>query len=279
MSQQQRRDGVNSAALQTKAIDSIAQTYELRARIRRGEFCSHTSGVANDFVQGNVVILPQQYAKDFAAFCERNPKPCPVLAMSDAGDPMLPSLGCDIDIRTDVPQYRVWRNGELAATPYDINAVWRDDLVTFVIGCSFSFEWALAKEGISLRHVNEGKNVAMYRTNIATTPAGKFYGSLVVSMRPLNTRDAVRAYEITSRYPRVHGAPIHMGDPSVIGIQDLQKPDYGDAVAVHDDETPVFWACGVTPQAAITQAKPDFCITHAPGAMLITDLLNSQLTN
>jgi uncharacterized protein YcsI (UPF0317 family) len=279
MSQQQRRDGVNSAALQTKAIDSIAQTYELRARIRRGEFRSHTSGVANDFVQGNVVILPQQYAKDFAAFCERNPKPCPVLAMSDAGDPMLPSLGRDIDIRTDVPQYRVWRNGELAATPYDINAVWRDDLVTFVIGCSFSFEWALAKEGISLRHVNEGKNVAMYRTNIATTPAGKFYGSLVVSMRPLNTRDAVRAYEITSRYPRVHGAPIHMGDPSVIGIQDLQKPDYGDAVAVHDDETPVFWACGVTPQAAITQAKPDFCITHAPGAMLITDLLNSQLTN
>jgi uncharacterized protein YcsI (UPF0317 family) len=270
---------VNHAAIEAPSEISRAEVHALRMRIRRGEFRSHTSGVANDFVQGNVVILPQQYAKDFAAFCERNPKPCPVLAMSDAGDPMLPSLGRDIDIRTDVPQYRVWRNGELAATPHDINAVWRDDLVTFVIGCSFSFEWALAKEGISLRHVNEGKNVAMYRTNIATTPAGKFYGSLVVSMRPLNTCDAVRAYEITSRYPRVHGAPIHMGDPSVIGIKDLQKPDYGDAVAVHDDETPVFWACGVTPQAAITQAKPDFCITHAPGAMLITDLLNSQLTN
>jgi uncharacterized protein YcsI (UPF0317 family) len=276
---EQPGERVSHAAIEATSEISRAEVHALRMRIRRGEFRSHTSGVANDFVQGNVVILPQQYAKDFAAFCERNPKPCPVLAMSDAGDPMLPSLGRDIDIRTDVPQYRVWRNGELALEPHDISAVWRDDLVTFVIGCSFSFEWALAKEGISLRHVNEGKNVAMYRTNIATTPAGKFYGSLVVSMRPLNTRDAVRAYEITSRYPRVHGAPIHMGDPSVIGIQDLQKPDYGDAVAVHDDETPVFWACGVTPQAAITQAKPDFCITHAPGAMLITDLLNSQLTN
>ena len=251
----------------------------LRARIRQGDFRSHTSGIANDFVQANVVILPQQYARDFAAFCEHNPKPCPLLAMSEAGDPMLLSMGRDIDIRTDVPQYRVWRGGELVSEPNDISALWSDDLVTFVIGCSFSFEWALAKEGISLRHVDEGKNVAMYRTNISTSPAGLFCGPLVVSMRPLSARDARRAYEITSRYPRVHGAPIHMGDPSVIGIADLQKPDYGDAIAVIDGETPVFWACGVTPQAAITQAKPDFCITHAPGAMLITDLLNSQLTN
>jgi uncharacterized protein YcsI (UPF0317 family) len=276
---EQPGERVNHAVIDTSAGNSHGEVRALRAQIRRGDFRSHTSGIANDFVQGNVVILPQQYAIDFAAFCERNPKPCPVLAMSDVGDPMLPSMGRDIDIRTDVPQYRVWRNGELSSEPTDIGAVWRDDLVTFVIGCSFSFEWALAKEGISLRHINEGKNVAMYRTNIATTPAGKFYGSLVVSMRPLSTRDAVRAYEITSRYPRVHGAPIHMGDPSIIGITDLQRPDYGDAVAVNDDETPVFWACGVTPQAAITQAKPDFCITHAPGAMLITDLLNSQLTN
>lgn len=252
---------------------------ELRSRIRSGEFRSHTSGVAEDFVQGNVVILPQKYARDFAAFCERNPKPCPVLAMNDAGDPMLATLGSDIDIRTDLPRYRVWRNGELAAEPFDIQALWRDDLVSFVIGCSFSFEWALAKEGISLRHVSEGKNVAMYRSNVPTNPAGMFYGPMVVSMRPLSATDAVRAYEITSRYPQVHGAPVHVGDPSILGIADLQKPDYGDAVAVKPDETPVFWACGVTPQAAIAQAKPDFCITHAPGSMLITDLLNSQLAH
>ncbi|MGL4231055.1 MAG: putative hydro-lyase [Casimicrobium sp.] len=270
---------MNNATFEAKSVESIAQVRELRARIRSGEFRTHTSGVADDFVQGNVVILPQKYAKDFAAFCERNPKPCPVLAMGDAGDPKLKSLGRDIDIRTDVPRYRVWRNGELASEPHDIQSVWRDDLVTFVIGCSFSFEWALAKEGISLRHVSEGKNVAMYRTNVPTNPAGVFYGPMVVSMRPLSATDAVRAFEITSRYPRVHGAPVHVGDPSVIGIADLQKPDYGDAVAVKSDETPVFWACGVTPQAAIAQAKPDFCITHAPGSMLITDLLNSQLAN
>jgi uncharacterized protein YcsI (UPF0317 family) len=268
---------VDSNSVRAKSIASIAGVRALRGRIRAGEFQSHTSGVAEDFVQGNVVILPQKYAKDFAAFCERNPKPCPVLAMSEAGEPKLRSLGTDIDIRTDVPCYRVWRNGELTAEPIDIQSVWREDLVTFVIGCSFSFEWALAKEGIALRHVNQGKNVAMYRTNVATTPAGVFYGPMVVSMRPLNAKDAVRAYEITSRYPRVHGAPVHVGDPSVLGIGDLQRPDYGDAVEVKPDETPVFWACGVTPQAAITQAKPDFCITHAPGSMLITDLLNSQL--
>lgn len=268
---------VDSDSVRAKSIASIAAVRSLRERIRAGEFQSHTSGVAEDFVQGNVVILPQKYAKDFAAFCERNPKPCPVLALGDAGEPTLRSLGADIDIRTDVPRYRVWRNGELAAEPTDIQSVWRDDLVTFVIGCSFSFEWALAQEGIALRHVNQGKNVAMYRTNVATTPAGVFYGPMVVSMRPLNAKDAVRAYEITSRYPRVHGAPVHVGDPSVLGIADLQRPDYGDAVEVKPDETPVFWACGVTPQAAITQAKPDFCITHAPGSMLITDLLNSQL--
>jgi uncharacterized protein YcsI (UPF0317 family) len=268
---------VDSKSLDAKSIAATANVRSLRARIRAGEFQSHTSGVAEDFVQGNVVILPQKYAKDFAAFCERNPKPCPVLAMSDAGDPTLRSLGRDIDVRTDLPRYRVWRNGELAAEPTDIQSVWRDDLVTFVIGCSFSFEWALAQDGIALRHVNQGKNVAMYRTNVATTPAGVFYGPMVVSMRPLNAKDAVRAYEITSRYPRVHGAPVHVGDPNVLGIRDLQKPDYGDAVEVKPDETPVFWACGVTPQAAITQAKPDFCITHAPGSMLITDLLNSEL--
>ncbi len=258
---------------------SAQHVHALRKKIRLGKFDGHTSGVAGDFVQGNVVILPQKYAKDFTEFCEKNPKSCPVLAISKPGDPMLLALGTNVDIRTDVPRYRLWRNGELISEPTDICGLWREDLVTFVIGCSFSFEWALAKEGISLRHVAEGKNVAMYRTNVLTISAGVFSGPMVVSMRPLSARNAVRAFEITSRYPHVHGAPVHIGDPSVIGIRDLQRPDYGDAVDVLADETPVFWACGVTPQAAITQAKPDFCITHAPGAMLITDLLNSQLAN
>ncbi len=270
---------MNHTATATQPDELLSEARALRAQIRSGEFHSHTSGIANDFVQGNVVILPQRYATDFASFCKRNPKPCPVLAMSEPGEPMLPSLGQNIDIRTDVPRYRVWRKGELVSEPHDVSDVWGDDLVTFVIGCSFSFEWALAKAGIALRHVSQGKNVAMYRTNLATTPAGVFYGPLVVSMRPLSAHNAARAYEITSRYPRVHGAPVHMGDPTAIGIADLQQPDYGDAVEIGDDETPVFWACGVTPQAAIAQAKPDFCITHAPGSMLITDLLNSQLTH
>jgi uncharacterized protein YcsI (UPF0317 family) len=270
---------VNCATLNEKSTEATAQIHALRSQIRRGEFQSHTSGIAEDFVQGNVVILPQKYANDFAEFCEKNPKPCPVLAMSAPGEPMLRTLGADIDIRTDVPCYRVWRDGELIAEPHDIRSVWRDDLVTFVIGCSFSFEWALGKEGVLLRHVAEGKNVAMYRTNMPTKAAGVFHGPMVVSMRPLSADAAARAFEITARYPRVHGAPVHMGDPAVLGIADLQRPDYGDAVLVKADEIPVFWACGVTPQAAITQAKPDFCITHAPGAMLITDLLNSQLSN
>jgi len=230
-------------------------------------------------VQGNVVILPKALADDFLRYCQLNPKPCPVLAVSQPGDPMLPKLGADIDIRTDVPRYRVWRRGELVDEPTDLRALWRDDLVTFVIGCSFSFEQALLDSGLSLRHVDQNRNVAMYRTNIATESAGPFHGPMVVSMRPLKAKAAIRAIQITSRFPDVHGAPVHLGDPSLIGITDLSKPDYGDAVDVMPDELPVFWACGVTPQAAIAQAKPEFCITHAPGAMLITDLLNHQLAS
>lgn len=225
------------------------------------------------------MILPKALADDFLRFCQLNPKPCPVLAVSQPGDPMLPKLGADIDIRTDVPRYRVWRRGELVDEPTDLRALWRDDLVTFVIGCSFSFEQALLDSGLSLRHVDQNRNVAMYRTNIATEAAGPFHGPMVVSMRPLKAKAAIRAIQITSRFPDVHGAPVHLGDPSLIGIADLAKPDYGDAIDVMPDELPVFWACGVTPQAAIAQAKPDFCITHAPGAMLITDLLNHQLAS
>jgi uncharacterized protein YcsI (UPF0317 family) len=249
----------------------------LRAAIRAGRHSTHTSGLANDHVQGNVVILPQALAGDFLRYCQLNPKPCPLLAVSQPGDPMLPKLGADIYIRTDVPRYRVWRHGELVAEPTDLHALWRDDLVTFVIGCSFSFEQALLDAGLSLRHVDQNRNVAMYRSNVATAAAGPFSGPMVVSMRPLKAQAAILAIQVTSRFPDVHGAPVHLGDPALIGIADLGKPDYGDAVDVMPDELPVFWACGVTPQAAIAQARPDFCITHAPGSMLITDLLNHQL--
>ena len=256
---------------------AAAKGSALRAQARDGLLHGHTSGLAEDLVQANLVILPQRDAADFLLFCQRNPRPCPLLAVGDAGDPSIPSLGHDIDLRTDLPRYRVWRHGELVDSPTDVCDVWRDDLVAFLIGCSFSFEQALRVEGIRLRHVEQGKNVAMYRTDIATAPAGRFAGPLVVSMRPLTAADAIRAVQVTSRYPAVHGAPVHLGDPHRIGIASLARPDYGDAVEVRDDELPVFWACGVTPQAAIAQARPEFCITHAPGAMLVTDLLNVQL--
>ena len=259
------------------AESSIARSVAARAAIRSGSWTTHTSGLAEGHVQGNVVILPNALANDFLRYCQRNPKPCPLLAVSEPGQALLPSLGADIDIRTDLPRYRVWRDGKLTDQPTDIRQLWRDDLVTFVIGCSFSFEEALLQAGIPLRHIAQNRNVAMYRSNIATGVAGVFGGPMVVSMRPLKAADAIRAIQITSRFPNVHGAPVHIGDPSQIGIADLAAPDYGDAVDVLPDEVPVFWACGVTPQAAITQACPEFCITHAPGAMLITDLMNHQL--
>ncbi len=250
-----------------------------RARIRSGEWKHHTSGQADHHVQGNLVILPKVHADDFLRYCQRNPKPCPLLAVSEPGDPCLPSLGAGIDIRHDVPRYRLWRNGEVAGEPTDIAELWQSDFVSFVLGCSFSFEQALQEAGLPLRHVHEGKNVAMFKTNIATHAAGPFGGPLVVTMRPFKPADAIRAIQITSRFPNVHGAPIHIGHPEAIGIHELDRPDYGDAVDVLPDELPVFWACGVTPQAAIAQAKLPLCITHAPGCMLITDLFNHQLAS
>ncbi len=248
-----------------------------RRRIRSGSFTGPTSGLAPGNVQANLVILPRDLAHDFLRFAQANPRPCPVLAVSEAGDPHFPSLGQDIDIRTDIPRYRVWRDGALAGEPTDITSVWRDDLVSFAIGCSFSFEEALMADGIEIRHIARNCNVPMYRTNIACAPAGVFSGPMVVSMRPMKPADAIRAVQITSRFPSVHGAPVHLGMPEQIGIADLQKPDYGDAVPVGADELPVFWACGVTPQAVIARVKPAFCITHAPGMMLITDLRNTKL--
>jgi uncharacterized protein YcsI (UPF0317 family) len=249
-----------------------------RLRIRSGSFTGPTSGLAPGNVQANLVILPKALAHDFLRFAQANPKPCPVLAVSEAGSPAFPTLGQDLDIRTDLPRYRVWRNGELVDEPTDVKDVWQDDLVSFAIGCSFSFEEALIEDGIEVRHIACGSNVPMYRTNIPTASAGPFQGPLVVSMRPLKPKDAIRAVQITSRFPSVHGAPVHIGLPSMIGITDINKPDYGDAVPIGADELPVFWACGVTPQAVIAQVKPAFCITHAPGSLLITDLRNTSLS-
>ena len=258
---------------------SIAAGVRERRRIRADDFSGTTAGLAPGNVQANLVILPKALAHDFLRFAQANPKPCPVLAVSEPGDPRLPGLGADLDIRSDLPRYRVWRRGELVEEPFDLFDVWGDDLVSFALGCSFSFEEALVEDGIELRHITCGSNVPMYRTNIPCAPAGPFAGPLVVSMRPLKPNDAIRAIQITSRFPSVHGAPIHIGLPETIGIKDLAKPDYGDAVPVESDELPVFWACGVTPQAVIAEVRPDFSITHAPGCMLITDLRNTQLAS
>jgi uncharacterized protein YcsI (UPF0317 family) len=259
--------------------DDMQNAADVRRLTRAGRWSEQTSGLAQAYVQGNIVILPELEANDFLLFCQRNPKSCPLLAVSDLGQPLLPMLGRDIDIRTDLPRYRVWRNGMMVDEPTDISHLWHDDLVTFVIGCSFSFEQALIESGISVRHIDDGHNVPMYRSNIATQPTELFNGPMVVSMRPMKAADAIRAIQITSRFPSVHGAPVHLGDPMLIGIRDLSRPDYGDPSRILPDEIPVFWACGVTPQAVIMNARPEFCITHAPGHMLITDLLNHQLAS
>jgi uncharacterized protein YcsI (UPF0317 family) len=247
-----------------------------RLSIRAGQHRGPTSGLAPGYVQGNLAILPQALATDFLRFCQLNPKPCPLIGTSAPGDWRVPELGGDLDIRTDIPRYRVWRHGDLVAEPEDVRDVWRDDLVSFVIGCSFSFEEVLMADGIEIRHIALGRNVPMYRTSIATQAAGPFHGPMVVSMRPMKPNDAIRAVQITTRFPAVHGAPVHIGKPELIGIRDLQKPDYGDAVPVKDDELPVFWACGVTPQSVIATIRPEFCITHYPGSMLVTDRKNSE---
>jgi uncharacterized protein YcsI (UPF0317 family) len=248
-----------------------------RLAARSGRHDGQTAGLAPGFVQGNLAILPRDIAGDFLRFCHLNPKPCPVIGVSEPGSPSIPALGADLDIRTDLPRYRVWRDGELVDEPTNIANIWRDDLVAFIIGCSFSFEEALIEDGIPLRHVACGRNVAMWRTNIACQPAGSFSGPMVVSMRPLKPADAIRAIQITSRFPAVHGAPVHIGMPEAIGIMDITRPDYGDPVEIMTDELPVFWACGVTPQAVIAAMKPAFAITHAPGCMLVTDIRNSRM--
>ena len=256
---------------------AIAPAYQARLDARAGRLTGPTANLAPGNVQANLAILPRDLAADFLRFCQRNPKPCPVLAVSEPGDPSLPDLGVDIDIRSDIPRYRVWHDGELVAEPTNVRDIWRDDLVSFLIGCSFSFEEAMLDNGLPVRHIEQGCNVPMYRTNIPTRAAGPFAGPLVVSMRPMNAADAIRAVQVTSRFPSVHGAPVHLGDPALIGIQDIHRPDYGDPVEIKPGEMPVFWACGVTPQSVVAATRPPFCITHAPGHMLVTDLINSRL--
>ena len=255
-----------------------ASAQQVRAAIRTGSYGGHTSGLAAGKLQCNLAILPERFALDFLRFCQRNPKPCPVVGVSDSGDPFLPTLGSDIDIRSDVSKYRVFKDGALIDEVDDINALWADDFVTVALGCSFTFENALARNGIPVRHMETGRNVPMYRSNIDLIPAGPFAGKMVVTMRPIPAHQVDQACEISARYPQAHGAPIGFGDPENIGIGDLSQPDWGDAVEVKDGEVPVYWACGVTPQNVLLDAKLPLCITHSPGHMLIADVAEDAET-
>jgi uncharacterized protein YcsI (UPF0317 family) len=242
---------------------------EARARFRAGEVAA-TTGWCAGVTQANLIAVPADWAYDVLLFCQRNPKPCPVLDVSDPGMPRT-VLAANADLRTDLPRYRVWRGGDLVEEPTDVSALWRDDLVAFLIGCSFTFERALTAAGVPLRHVVEGRNVAMYRTTRECRPSGRLHGPLVVSMRLIPDELVETAVDVTARMPAVHGAPVHIGDPAALGITDLGRPDFGDAPEPRPGETPVFWACGVTPQAALMASRPPFAITHAPGHMFITD--------
>jgi uncharacterized protein YcsI (UPF0317 family) len=250
---------------------------DVRAACRAGALIGPTPGLARGFVQANLVVVPKDWAFEFLLFCQRNPKPCPVLDVTEPGDPEAKLVAPGSDLRTDLPAYRVWENGELIDEPLNVADRWRDDLVSFLIGCSFTFETALLAAGVPVRHIEQKRNVPMYRTGIPCQPAGRFGGPLVVSMRPLTPADAIRATQICSRLPRAHGAPVHFGDPTAIGIRTLDEPDFGEMVDVRPGEVPVFWACGVTPQAALARAKPPLAITHKPGHMFLSDLRDADL--
>ena len=245
---------------------------EVRSKIRAGSYCGHTSGLADGFLQANLVILDESYAIDFMRFCQRNPKACPLVGVTDTGSPYMRTLGSDIDIRTDVPSYHVYRHGLLDETVTDISNLWSDQMVGFALGCSFTFEHALIRAGIPVWHIRNNRTVPMFKTNIETIKAGPFVGPMVVSMRAIPSKKLDMVISISKNFPMAHGEPVHWGDPAVIGIKDLNAPDWGDPSPLGDDKIAVFWACGVTPQAAILNARPAISITHKPGQMLITDI-------
>lgn len=245
--------------------------------IRQGKITHQTSGMCNGYAQANLCILPKEYAFDFLLFCMRNPKPCPVLEVGDVGSKLIKKMADNGNVCTDFPKYRIWKNGVLEKEVTDITEFWQDDFVYFLIGCSFSFEAELLEAGVPVRHIEEGKNVPMFNTNIELESAGVFHGNMVVSMRPIPYDLVVKAVNVTAAMPRVHGAPVHIGDPQQIGIKDTSRPDYGDSVTINDGEVEVFWPCGVTPQNIVMQTKPPIAITHAPGHMFITQMKNTAL--
>lgn len=256
---------------------SSMRPQDVKKLIREGKIDFQTSGMCNGHAQANLCILPKEYAFDFLLFCMRNPKPCPVLEVGDVGSREIKTMADGGDICKDFPKYRIWKNGVLEKEVTDISEYWQDDYVYFLIGCSFSFESELLEADIPVRHIQEGRNVPMFNTNIKLQSAGKFHGNMVVSMRPIPDELVVKSVNVTAAMPRVHGAPVQIGNPESIGIKDVTKPDYGDSVTINKGETPVFWACGVTPQNVIMQTKPPIAITHAPGHMFITDVKNSSL--
>ena len=264
--------------IKTHADLKMVTSAELRAAIRAGLYKGHTAGLAAGKLQCNLAILSESYALDFLRFCQRNPKPCPIVGIGDSGSPFLPTLGKEIDIRSDVSKYRVFQDGALREEVTDISNIWSEDLVTVALGCSFTFENALIRNGIPVRHIETGKNVPMYRSNIDLVPAGRFSGKMVVTMRPIPEEQVEQARRISRQYPQAHGAPIATGDPAEIGIADLSQPDWGDAVEIQPGEVPVYWACGVTPQNVLLDAKLPICITHSPGHMLVTDVSENAET-
>lgn len=257
--------------MRSAAVGDASAAARARADIRVDAHTGPTSGLAPGYAQANLVVLPQDHAMDFLRFCVRNPVPCPLLEVTDAGSPHPARLAADADLRTDVPRYRVFCDGACVDEPTDVSRYWRDDLVAFLLGCSFTFEWALAAAGLPLAHQKQGVNVPMYVTDRACIPAGPFNGPLVVSMRPFRQSDIARVAEVTSRFPAMHGPPVHIGDPATLGIADLDAPDFGEPVRMAPEDIPVFWACGVTPQVVVQQARPPVAIFHAPGHMFITD--------
>lgn len=242
----------------------------IRHEARSALFTGPTAGHAPGMLQLNLVALPKRYAFDFLLFAQRNPKPVPMVEVLEAGR-YESRYAPGSDVRSDLPRYRIFMDGHPAGEVLDAREAWREDFITFLIGCSFTFEAALERADIPVRHVEEAKNVPMYITNRATESAGLFSGPLVVSMRPIPTEELVRVTTVTARYPRAHGAPLHIGDPAALGILSLDHPDFGQAVTIKGGEVPVFWGCGVTPQLALQQAKVPLAVTHAPGHMFVTD--------